>query len=48
MEEKRKLTTGQGEEYTTGCLLDYEYIIYHYWIRIRYWSKINLANRMDN
>ena len=25
-EEIRKLTTGQGEEYTTGCLLDYDYI----------------------
>ena len=24
--EIRKLTTGQGENYTTGCLLDYEYI----------------------
>ena len=23
-EENRKLTTGQGEDYTTGCLLDYE------------------------
>ena len=23
-EESRKLTTGQGEDYTTGCLLDYE------------------------
>ena len=32
MEEERKLTTGQGEQYTTGCLLDYEYIIHHYWI----------------
>ena len=24
--EIRKLTTGQGENYTTGCLLDYDYI----------------------
>ena len=22
----RKLTTGQGEDYTTGCFLDYDYI----------------------
>ena len=29
-EEKGKLTTGQGEDYTTGCLLDYEYIKNHY------------------
>ena len=26
----RKLTTGQGEDYTTGCLLDYDYIKNHY------------------
>ena len=26
-DEIRKLTTGQGEDYTTECLLDYEYII---------------------
>ena len=25
-EEIRKLTTGQGENYTTGCLIDYDYI----------------------
>ena len=25
-EEKRKLTTGQVEDYTTGCLLDYDLI----------------------
>ena len=29
-EEIRKLTTGQGEGYTTGCLLHYEYIENHY------------------
>ena len=29
-DEIRKLTTGQGEDYTTGCLLDYEYIKNHY------------------
>ena len=28
--EIRKLTTGQGEDYTTGGLLDYEYIKNHY------------------
>ena len=28
-EEIRKLTTGQGEDYTTGCLSDYEYIKNH-------------------
>ena len=26
----RKLTTGYDEDYTTGCLLGYKYIISHY------------------
>ena len=29
-QEIRKLTIGEGEDYTTGCLLDYEYIKNHY------------------
>ena len=29
-EEIRKLTIGQGEDYTTGCLLDYDHIKNHY------------------
>ena len=29
-EEIRNLATGQGEDYTTGCLVDYEYIKNHY------------------
>ena len=29
-EEIRKLVTGKGEDYTTGCLLDYDYIKNHY------------------
>ena len=28
--EIRKLTTGPDEDYTTGCLLNYEYIKNHY------------------
>ena len=28
--ENRNLTTGQGEDYTTGCLLDPDYIRNHY------------------
>ena len=28
--EKTKLTTGQSEDYTTECLLNYEYIKNHY------------------
>ena len=27
----RKFTIGQGEDYTTRCLLDYEYIKNHYY-----------------
>ena len=26
----RKIATGQGDEYTTGCLLDYQYFKDHY------------------
>ena len=29
-EEIRKLTTRQGEDYITGCLLDYDYIKNHF------------------
>ena len=29
-EEIRKLITGKGEDYTTECLLDYQYIKNHY------------------
>ena len=29
-EEIRKVTTGQGEDYVTGCLLDCDYIKNHY------------------
>ena len=29
-EELLKLTTGKGEDYTTGCLLDYNYFKKHY------------------
>ena len=28
--EIRNLTTGQGKDHTTGCLLDYKYIKNHY------------------
>ena len=29
-ENIRKITTGQGDGYTTGCLLDYPYLKNHY------------------
>ena len=29
-EEIRKITAGQGEDYTTGCLLDYDFVRKHY------------------
>ena len=29
-DELRKVTTGKGDDYTTGCLLDYQYFKYHY------------------
>ena len=33
------LTTGQGEDYTTGCLLDYDYTKNHYRIIVVDLSK---------
>ena len=29
-DEIRKIATGQWDDYTTGCLLDYQYFKYHY------------------
>ena len=29
-ENIRKITAGQGDDYTTGCLLDYSYLKNHY------------------
>ena len=29
-ENIRKIATGQGDDYTTGCLLDYSYFKGHY------------------
>ena len=29
-EEVRKVSTGQSDDYTTGCLLDYAYLKYNY------------------
>ena len=29
-DEIRKTATGQGDDYTTGCLLDYQYLKDHY------------------
>ena len=31
-DEFRKVSTGQGHNYTTGCLLDYQYFKDHYWL----------------
>ena len=53
-EEIRKLTIGQGEDYITGCLLDYDYITNHYgviavdlsWQKNRCRSKSNSAKRI--
>ena len=42
--EIRKLTTGQGENYTTGCLLDYDYIKNHYWLIV---VDLNRQNKLN-
>ena len=38
-EEIRKLTTGQGDNYTTGCLLDYAYMKRLYRLTAVYLSR---------
>ena len=40
--EIRKLRTGQGEDYTIGCLLDYDYIKNYYRLR-----AVNLTRQKD-
>ena len=39
IQRKKKLATGQGEDYTTGCLLDYDYIKNYYRATAVYLSK---------
>ena len=38
-ENIRKITTGQGDDYPTGCLLDYNYFKKHYKMIAIYLSK---------
>ena len=38
-ENIRKIATGQGDDYTTGCLLDYCYFKDHYKMTAMYLSK---------
>ena len=35
----QKITTGQGDDYTTGCLLDYNYFKNYYKMIAIDWSK---------
>ena len=45
----QKVSTGKGDDYTTGCLLDYPYLKGYYWLTafdlskkcFRCWSKSN-------
>ena len=36
-ENIRKIATGQGDDYTTGCLLDYTFFISNsdFWVNVR-------------
>ena len=43
-ENIRKITTGQGDDYTTGCLLDYNYLKKHYKMLAIDWSKQKALN----
>ena len=36
----QKIVTGQGDHYTTGCLLDYNYFINYYNYFINYYKMI--------
>ena len=38
--EIRKIVTGQGDDYTTGCLLDYQYFKDHYQLIVFYLSEL--------
>ena len=38
----RKITIGKGDDYTTGCLLDYQYFKDHYQL-----SAVNLSQRKE-
>ena len=38
-EEYRKLTTGKGDDYTAGCLSDYDHIKNHYKLRAIHLSR---------
>ena len=39
MKTFKKFATGQGDDYTSGCLLDYNYSKSHYKMIARYLSK---------
>ena len=49
-DEIRKIATGQGDDYTTGCLLNYQIVITIYlqfilvYKKITYWLKSNSTN----
>ena len=43
-ENIRKIATGQGDEYTTGCLLDYSYFKDHYKMIAIDLSKLQALN----
>ena len=40
--KKEKIKAGQGEDYTTGCLLDYHYIKNHYRL-----IEVNLSRQKE-
>ena len=43
-ENIRKITIGQGDDYTTGCLLDYTYFKKYYKMIARDYSKQQTAS----
>ena len=43
-DEIRKIATGKGDDYTTGCLLDYQYFKYHYQLIV---ANLSLQKELD-
>ena len=44
----QKITTGQGDDYTTGCLLDYNYFKNYYKMMAIDWSKRQVLHADPN
>ena len=46
--ELRKITTGKGDDFTTGCLLNYDYYLKHYLVIACDLSKQKILDAVKN